>query len=150
MKISNNKTQILQVNFPFVESSHLITYHQTLSIFRVCVKNLGVIFNNTLFFENHIKNVSLSSIYFLPNLSPFRAHYSRASFENYLSMHLLFLVLITATLGLPADQPPNRPTNFRSSKNTLSRLLYRCPNLPKFCVIFTGFLLNLSLTLKSF
>ena len=108
LKINHDKTDILIVGTPknvsktlsSLESStiYLGDHHVPISS---SVKNLGVKFDSSLSFSDHIQNVSKTSLSSLKNLRNIRPYFNQKGFE--IIMHsFIFLDWIIATLFLLA------------------------------------------------
>ena len=128
LKLNHDKTEVILIGTPHsvskckLSADSLILENSKIS-FSTTVKNLGVIFDESLSFLPHIKKCRKNCFILLRNLSILRPYFSRSSLESIINTLItskidycnsLFSSLPTSTIGL-----------LQSIQNYAARLLFR-------------------------
>ena len=87
LKLNHDKSELILVGKPHIvaqikRSVQSITLENTTITFAKTVKNLGVTFDESLSFRQHINEISKISLYKLRNLRHIRNHFNKKSFET--------------------------------------------------------------------
>ena len=87
LKLNDDKSQVIIIGTPSSvakckSTATSIKLGDSVIPFSSNVTNLGVIFDESLSFNDHIKNCRKNSFYFLRNLRHIRHHFTKAGFES--------------------------------------------------------------------
>ena len=128
LKLNPSKTEVMLIGTPHSVAqckslSNSISFNNSSISFSSTVKNLGVIFDETLSFLPHIKNLRKNAFSLLRNLSHIRSYFNRSSFESIIN------ALITSKLdycnSLFTALPAYSISLLQSIQNYAARLILR-------------------------
>ena len=128
LKLNNSKTEVMLIGTPHSVAqckilSNSITFNNSNFDWLPTVKNLGVIFDESLSFLPHIKNCRKTCFFLLRNLTHLRPYFNRASFE------IIINSLITSRLdycnSLFSGLPASSLSLLQSIQNYAARLICR-------------------------
>ena len=128
LKLNHSKTEVILIGTPHSVAqckslSNSISFNNSPITFSSTVKNLGVIFDESLSFLPHIKNLRKNAFFLLRNLSHIRSYFNQSSFESIIN------ALITSKLdycnSLLTALPANSISLLQSIQNYAARLILR-------------------------
>ena len=129
LKLNNSKTEVILIGTPHSITqcktlTNSITFQNIKFDWLPTVKNLGVIFDESLSFLPHIKNCRKKCFFLLRNLSQLRSYFNRTSFE------IIVNALITSRLdycnSLFSGLPASSLSLLQSIQNYAVRLIFGC------------------------
>ena len=128
LKINHDKSQIILIGTPssvsFCKSvSDSIKLGNSTIQFSPTVKNLGVLFDESLSFHDHIINCQKSAFHTLHNLRHIRPYFDRSSFETLI--HAFVTSKLDYCNSLFSNLPKSTLQPLQSIQNYAARLIFR-------------------------
>ena len=128
LKLNDGKSEVILVGSP----NHISNCKNTLKFINLgssniklasTVKNLGVIFDESLSFMTHITNCRKNSFLFLNNLRHIRSYFSRSNFESII--HAFITSKLDYCNSLFTNLPNTSIAKLQSIQNYAARLILR-------------------------
>ena len=128
LKLNDDKSEIILIGTPLAVA-HCKTIASSIQLgttnitFSPTVKNLGVIFDESLSFSQHIKQCRKSSFFMLRNLGRVRNHFDQASFETL--VHAFVSSKLDYCNSLFINLPNSTINGLQAIQNYAARLVLR-------------------------
>ena len=125
LQLNQDKTEVLIIG-ERAERAKLSAHLKTQEIDTKCqVKNLGVILDSDLNFENHIKNITKTSFYHLRNIAKVKPFLSQADTERL--MHAFITSRLDYCNALLSGLPKKVISKLQMIQNAAARVLTTPP-----------------------